>query len=68
MSCTFLAYGIFVQFSRSDIAAHGLSDLLLLSAFMLLARVVIVLVVGVLATRIRTKSIYPRTGTHTWKS
>jgi hypothetical protein len=48
--------------------AHSLTDLPLSAAFILLAHVVVVLVVGVTATGIRTEPVHPRTSTHTWRS
>lgn len=46
--------------------ADGLTDLPFSPAFMLLACVVVVLVVGVSATGIRTKSVNPRTSARGW--
>jgi hypothetical protein len=48
--------------------AHRLTDLPLFPAFILLAGVVVVLVVGVAATGIRTEPAHPRTSTHAWRS
>ena len=46
--------------------AHSLTDLPLFPAFILVARVVVVLVVGVVATGIRTEPVHSRTSTHSW--
>ena len=48
--------------------AHSLTDLPFFPAFMLLARVVVVVVVGMPAAGIRAESVLPRTSTHSWRS